>query len=103
MELPKRKSNRLKNYNYSQNGAYFITICTHNKECTLGKIVGGGVLDTPIMYLSNFGEIVKKQIDEINSIYTDLEISKYIIMPNHIHFIIFVNGLNGTSRTPSPT
>ena len=41
MELPKRKSTRLKGYDYSQNGAYFITICTHNKQCILSDIVVG--------------------------------------------------------------
>ena len=49
MELPQRKSNRLTNYDYSQNGAYFITICTKDRRHLLSKIhtVGAGVLDRP--------------------------------------------------------
>ena len=43
MELPKRKPTRLKGYDYSQNGAYFVTICTHNRKCILGNIVGQGL------------------------------------------------------------
>ena len=51
MNLPKRKSNRLKGYDYSQNGVYFITVCTHNREMLLSEIiVGDGVLDVPIVF-----------------------------------------------------
>ncbi|MFI3325044.1 MAG: transposase [Clostridia bacterium] len=84
MELPKRKSIRLKNYDYSQNGAYFITICTHNKECILGEI------DNGIMNLSALGQIVVNNIKILSNIYDDIEIDKYVVMPNHIHIIISV-------------
>ena len=45
--VPERKANRLATYNYSQSGVYFITICSKNKRCTFGTIVGGGVTDAP--------------------------------------------------------
>ena len=99
----KRKANRLKGFDYSQNGAYFVTICTQNKQCILGKIVGGGVLDAPLVELSNFGKIIDKQINIMNTVYSNISVEKYVIMPNHIHMLIFVDNPYGTSGTPSPT
>lgn len=84
MELPKRKSIRLKDYNYSQNGAYFVTICTHNKENLFGEIKNGA------MDLSVLGQIVANNIKILSGIYDDIKIDKYIVMPNHIHMIISV-------------
>lgn len=91
MELPKRKPNRLKDYDYSLNGRYFITICTKNGECLLGEMVGDGVLDVPNMQLSKSGVIVENQIQLTNKIYQHINVEKYIIMPNHLHFIIIMN------------
>lgn len=106
-ELQKRKPNRLKNFDYSTNGAYFITICTKDKKCILGKIVGDGVLDVPKIYLSDYGNIVNDRIAEMNKTYENMLVEKYIVMPNHIHLLIYIdnNVKNniGTSRTPSPT
>ena len=104
MNLPKRKSTRLKGYDYSANGAYFITICTHNRKCILSEIVGDGVLDVPQNVLTKCGEISDKYINQLNEFYDYISVEKYIIMPNHIHFILSVDNENdGTSRTPSPT
>ncbi len=104
MELPKRKPNRLQNYDYSQNGAYFITVCTDDRAEILGQVfVGDGVLDVPQMQLTKFGQVIENRIAEINRVYTHLTIDKYVIMPNHIHMIVFLTGESGTSRTPSPT
>ena len=102
-----RKSHRLQNYNYSNNGSYFITICTKNKECLLGDIVGDDVLGIPHhtknandliyeksqqahMILSDYGEITKKYIEEGKTKLTHLSVDNYVIMPNHIHLIISV-------------
>jgi len=127
MKLPVRKANRLKNFDYSSNGMYFITICTKNKEHILCSIVGDGVPDVPqnidgvpdvqqnvddiSVMLSHIGEIVEKHISRIGDI-DYISVDKYVIMPNHIHLIIAVNkpmlatntgNKTGTSRTPSPT
>ena len=59
MDLPKRKSPRLKEYDYSTPGAYFITICTHNRECILGDIVGQGLAPAEIN-LSQYGKITER-------------------------------------------
>ena len=62
MVLPDRKPNRLKNYNYSDIGAYFITICTVEREKALCDIVGGGDLDAPKTVLTYEGQIILKYI-----------------------------------------
>ena len=102
--LPQRKPNRLKGFDYSQNGMYFVTICTHNRKCILSQIiVGDGVLDVPHTMLSNCGKIADKYINQLNDFYFNIKIEKYVIMPNHIHLLIYVDNPDGMSRTPSPT
>ena len=110
MELPKRKSIRLKDYDYSQDGAYFITICTHNKECILGEIVGNGLDHSenvnPIcsMKLNCYGEIVENELKNISEHFSYITIDKYVIMPNHIHAIILIDNDYKTERSrPFPT
>ena len=102
MNLPERKPTRLKGYDYSQNGYYFITICTHNRKNILCDIVGGGAYDAPKIILSKCGEIVDKYILSTNNI-PNITVDKYIIMPNHIHLLLFVENANGMSRAPYPT
>lgn len=102
MELPKRKRNRLTNWDYDQGGAYFITICTHEKKHLLGKVVGGGVLDAPHVALSRAGSCAEHRLLEMERIYPYISLPHYIIMPNHIHFLIGIEQ-PGTSGTPSPT
>lgn len=102
MNLPKRKPNRLKDYDYSQSGAYFITICSHNKQCIFSHIVGGGALDAPKNTLTETGKIIEKYIVSTNNI-LDITVDKYVIMPNHIHLILLVQNSGGTSKAPSPT
>ncbi len=101
MNLSKRKQVRLQNYNYSENGYYFITICTQNHAQILSKIVGDGAFDVPINLLTDVGKIVDKYILSTNNI-PSVTVDKYVIMPNHIHIILIVNN-NGTSKAPSPT
>ncbi len=103
MELPKRKPTRLRGYDYSEEGAYFITICTHNRKCLLSNIVGDGVLDVPQNELTSYGQIAEKIIIQLNEFYNYISVDKYVIMPNHIHLLLSVTDSNGTSRTPSPT
>ena len=104
MDLPKRKPTRLKEFNYSTTGAYFITICVKDRKHLLGKIVGCGDFDAPKMMLSGYGQIINKHINLINEKYSHISVDKYVIMPNHIHLIINVKDYkNGASGTPSPT
>jgi len=89
-ELPQRKPIRLTQYDYSQNGCYFVTICVKDRHEMLGRVVYGG--DGPYSYLSNDGKIVRNDIDVLSMHYTNVFIDKYIIMPNHIHMIIRLVG-----------
>lgn len=101
MSLPDRKKNRLENYDYSSGGAYFITICVKNRKKILSDIVGAGVPDCPKIQLLYHGVIADKYIKQLDGFYKNISISKYVIMPDHIHLIVTVN--NGQSGTPAPT
>ncbi len=119
--LPKRKPLRLSGYNYSQNGVYHITICVKDMKCILSTItpVGVGVPDDPQIgvpddpqigvpddpqiSLTDYGRIVANRINEMNRIYKNITVIKYIIMPNHLHILLRIENEGGTSRTPSPT
>ena len=105
MELRERKSTRYERADYSCEGAYFITVCTNERKMILSQInsVGDGVLDVPCVELTDYGKTVKAQIEKINSTYTDICIDKYVIMPDHVHMIIIVYDIGGTSGRPSPT
>ena len=104
MELPNRKSMRLKEYDYSTPGAYFVTICTQGKQKILSTIVGGGAFDAPIVTLTKIGEVARKYILSGNRI-PGVTVDKFVIMPNHIHLILVIEetAVSGTSRAPSPT
>ncbi len=100
-KLPKRKPIRLKDYDYSTPGAYFITICTKDRKELLSQIiVGDDAYIVPKLHLSEYGLICDKFIKNINVKYKNVTIDKYVIMPNHIHLIVV---LDGTMRASSPT
>ena len=85
-----RKSIRLKNYDYSSNGYYFVTICVQNREKLFGEIVGATLCGRP----NNPDKIITKWLLELENKFNDIKIDEYIIMPNHIHFIIKRTGDN---------
>ena len=96
MDQPIRKTNRLKEYNYGRNGGYFITICTDNHRNIFWKpnLIrvfhnNGNLLYSNDLF-SQYGLIVEKIIQSINESYKDIIINKYVIMPNHMHMIIFI-------------
>ncbi|MGF1614694.1 MAG: hypothetical protein ACFCVA_12530 [Gammaproteobacteria bacterium] len=115
-----RHSIRLQGYDYSQAGAYFVTVCTQKRECLFGEIVNGN------MRLNDAGRMVQAVWDEIPAHYPDIDIDAFIVMPNHIHGIVVIvwaapcdrpndgnglaqgpNGLaqgpNGQAQGPAPT
>ena len=92
MEFSERKRNRLNKYDYISNGLYFLTICTNEKQKLRGDIVGGGAYDAPKVELSNYGKVVEKYILSSNKI-RSVTIDKYVIMPNHIHLLVFVENI----------
>jgi REP element-mobilizing transposase RayT len=77
-----RRSIRLKGYDYSQAGAYFITICTKNRECFFGSIINGK------MILNNAGKIADECWLEISKHFPNAILHEHIVMPNHVHGII---------------
>jgi len=80
--LHKRKSTRLKGYDYSKEGNYFLTICCQDKECLFGDVVNGK------MILNNIGEVVNECWLKIPNHFPKVKLKEYVIMPNHIHGII---------------
>ncbi len=101
---PTRKPTRLQNYDYSQNGCYFVTVCVKDRRPILSTIVGGDALIAPQIRLTEIGKITEKHIQKINSVYTDVTVEKYIIMPDHIHLLLFIDGFgDGTMKASSPT
>ena len=87
MPFYSRKTPRMFGYDYATQNYYFVTICTHNKKCIFGKPGS----------LSAIGEITQKHLIKIPNIYPGVSIDKFIVMPNHIHAIFVLDGLD----TPS--
>jgi len=79
-----RKSIRLKGYDYTSEGIYFVTVCTYNKECILGNISNGKML------LNKFGEIVYLCWKNIPTHFPNTRLNVFFVMPNHIHGIIHI-------------
>ena len=77
----------MKDYNYSSNGYYFVTICTKEKKLLFGKIDVGANCVRP---LTDCGTIVENEIAVLNNAYENVEVIKYVVMPNHIHMIIAI-------------
>ncbi len=79
--ITNRKSIRLKGYDYSQSGAYFVTICTNKMKKIFGQI------DDGVMKLNYLGEIARRELLHVPKTYPDMELfdDEYVIMPNHIH------------------
>ncbi|MBI3126613.1 MAG: hypothetical protein HYZ11_03310 [Candidatus Tectomicrobia bacterium] len=78
----RRRSVRLKGWDYASRGAYFVTVCVQGRECRLGEIAGGK------MRLSEAGAMVQRTWEELPSKYPGMEIDAFVVMPNHIHGII---------------
>jgi len=93
--LPDRKLNRLKGYDYSNKGAYFLTVCTYEKHNLFGKIIDGD------MFLNNAGEMIKQTQIDTPQYYSNIAIDCYCIMPNHVHVIVLVT--SGTPQGAFPT
>lgn len=77
-----RKSIRLKGYDYSSEGLYFITICTQNREHLFGKIVNNK------MILNSAGLMIERIYKELSDSFENAQLEEYVIMPNHFHSII---------------
>jgi len=97
----RRRSIRLQNYDYSQPGAYFVTICTYKRERLFGHIEDG------VIYHTIFGEIVCQEWSRSETIRQEIQMDVYVVMPNHIHGIVLIMehptaavGAHGRAPTP---
>jgi hypothetical protein len=97
--MRERKQTRLKNYDYSQHGYYFVTICAQNREQWFGKVEKGE------MILNPYGKIVNECWDDLPEHYAHCSLDSLVIMPNHVHGIIVIDNDKtvGNGLKPFPT
>ncbi|MDY7049890.1 MAG: transposase [Microcystis panniformis WG22] len=88
-----RRSIRLRNYDYSQPGAYFVTICTYQKQPWFGEIKNGQ------MYLNQFGKIVADEWLKTCKIRPNFQLDEWVIMPNHFHVIVIINDYSDDNQS----
>jgi len=91
-----RRSIRLKGYDYSSDGYYFITICVNKRLCLFGNI------ENKIMYLNGAGKIINKWWCKLTGKFSNTRLDEYIIMPNHMHGIIHIGGIVGADPCVCP-
>ena len=91
-----RRSIRLKDYDYSQRGAYFVTICAKDRQCVFGEIMDGEVR------LNEIGVIIRDQWVRSAEVREEIHADEFVIMPNHLHGIIFIgdNPVGATGGRP---
>lgn len=83
-DLPQRKSPRLRGYDYSSAGGYFVTVCTHQHKHLFGAV------KQDQMILNKVGNIAENCLLEIPKHYVDVEVDSFVVMPNHVHIVIFL-------------
>ena len=104
MEYPKRKHIRLKDYDYSQAGAYFLTICAENRASLFSAVVGRGLLDAPEVQLTEIGRCIQDAMTYLEEHDPVIKIVASVIMPNHVHVLLVIQPeASGASRRPRPT
>lgn len=101
MSLPQRKRNRLQNFDYSENRAYFITVCAHGKNQPLSRIELHNGL--PVLKLTSDGRTVSGYVEKISEKYPTVRVEKYVVMPDHIHLLITLESEDDGTGNPSPT
>lgn len=87
---PRRKQLRLPNYDYRQSGAYYVTICTHNREMLFGEVSYVGA--HPCVRPSTAGSMIKDKLFSLEQKFDGVKIDYYCVMPNHVHFILLKQG-----------
>lgn len=98
----RRKRIRLENYDYSSDGAYFVTVCVIRKDISLWKNVAANCVRQNITHeLSDIGKLVDNEIQKIETIYDSITVDKYCIMPDHIHMILFIDTKRRTQFAPT--
>ena len=102
-----RKNRRITGYDYSGNGAYFLTVCTRDRKKLLSRISVGtplpGCPAEPQVELLPYGMVAQKYIRQMDAFYDNLSVEKYVIMPDHIHLLIRLHDPEGHSGRSVPT
>jgi len=93
----RRRSIRLREYDYAQAGAYFVTICTQHRECLFGEVVDGQAR------LSMPGEVVAAEWLRSARIRGEIELDAFVVMPNHVHGIVVIRDVGAHGRAPLPS
>jgi REP element-mobilizing transposase RayT len=83
-EIPRRRSIRLRGYDYANDGCYFVTICTYQRECLLGEVVTGKMVPSPA------GEAVRSVWAGLPERFPHVVLDEFVVMPNHFHAILFL-------------
>ena len=96
MDYPQRKTIRLKNYDYSTPGYYFITVCAKDKKKLFGDVAAGDEFSQSLPVLCKRGETVCEQLEAMRSFYSNIVLEKYVVMPNHVHMLLQVKAEQGT-------
>ena len=91
-EIHHRRSIRLADYDYSQTGFYFITLCTHQKQYLFGEIRNNK------MYVNQIGKVVQEEWLQSATIRKEIELDEWVIMPNHLHGIVIINSINNQDK-----
>ena len=102
-DLPKRKPIRIENYDYSTAGAYFITVCTANREKLFWDSVGADIIRPENVPLSTAGKIVEQGIFQVAEHYDNVVVDKFCIMPDHIHLILRIESDKDGRIVSAPT
>jgi hypothetical protein len=92
-----RRSIRLRDYDYAEAGAYFVTVCTQDRQCLFGNVEEG------MMRLNALGEIVQETWGGLPDHYPHVELDAFIVMPSHVHMIILLTATVGAGFKPAPT
>ncbi len=90
-DRPRRRRLRLEGYDYSRNGAYFVTVCTHERKCTLGAVPVGAIHESPVVRLSWAGQCVADTIALLPDRFPMVSVEHSIVMPNHIHLLLLIS------------
>lgn len=103
--MPARKALRLSDYDYSRNGVYFLTICTHNRVCCLSDV--GAHHDAPgpaqtVISLTAMGSVVERTLLDLPVRYPHIRLIKYVIMPNHVHLLLEIHQTERRAHRDAP-
>lgn len=105
VEFPKRKKNRIQDFDYGKVGAYFVTICIENRKPVLWNMdaVGAATCRPQSVALSHLGETIDIAINQIPTHYSNVKVDHYCIMPNHIHMILSIMPDGSGRQIAAPT